>query len=162
MCSSTLKKGKVLTVELNDIQKQEIKDIYQSCFKGASIDFWEYKDGNYMWIKFYLAADTKELPHGYWENDCFHIRFEVRKIGDTFILKAEEKSYLIKPIYNTWLAYDRRDIPFRKAEGDWGKITESLKRFVQRLCDQFKDDLKAEIVKEQHAIPGRKRLGLCA
>ena len=128
-------------------QKELIKQTYQKYFNESLINYWETEeDANYMWFKVYLGSGKNEWFNTYDVNDCFHIRFELRKGYNGYELIADEKSYFIKPIYHTYLAYDRREISFRKTQGDFNKIIQSLDKFFKKLHDQFKEDLDNNII----------------
>ena len=133
-------------MKLTQEQKTQIENIYHKYFKGSMVKYWSYEDTPYMWVRFYLANNEQELAYGYWDNDCFNIDFEINTCYEGLELNARRHDYLIKPIYNKYNAYDRRDISYRQVKGNFEKLLAALDRFFKKLHDQFIEDLDNNII----------------
>lgn len=138
-------------MRLTQEQKKLIETTYHKYFKNSAIKYWEYDDGGYMWVRFYLAENEKELFNTYWDNDVFKIDFEIDTCFEGYCLKARTNMYVIKPTKDYYWC-DYRKIPFRQVKGSFDKIMNGLERFFQRLHKQFKEDLDNKIIKDDLSI----------
>lgn len=136
-------------MKLTPEQQQQIKDLYHRYFKDSCVRFWMYDNTPYMWMRFYLAGSQNEMINGYFENDCFHIDFEINTCYEGYTLKARAKSFFIKPIFNKYNCYDSRDIAFRQVKGDFNKLLAGLDKFFNRLHEQVIIDLDDDILPDQ-------------
>lgn len=139
----TTQQKSILTPE----QMEELKEIYHKYFKNSLLSirsphFDDLKE-KYLYINFYLAADKKEVYNGYFENDMFSLSFELIKTSSTtFTLISRDSSYLIKPVFDTFMAYNRVKVPFRKTSGDFKKIISTLEKHLKKFNNSLKESLK--------------------
>ena len=126
--------------------------MYNNYLKGSLATIREpfFSDLNYVYLDFYLASGEEEVFNNYLINDMFHISFDLFKKGDTFTLVNRSNSYLIKPIYDTWCAYNRHKVSYRKTSGDFNKILKTLDNFFKKLTTQLKEDLNNKVISENN------------
>ena len=105
-------------------------------------------------IRCFLAGDKTENISNYWDNDILNIRFLIS--GENFqefsrdinadselnliSLENNDKSYRIKPD-SLYMAYGRRQLSFRKIQGNPEKIIKSLDDFFKKFKKSLLDDL---------------------
>ena len=135
-----------------------VKRIYNQYFPGSECIAQNRKifGQEYIQIIWYLSKDSSETAHNIRDNDMLHIAFDIdledntksgevyevtiydnsskndRPMPDTITLNVQHKSYLTVP-ENSYYAYGRRSLPFRKTTGDAKKIISAFDRFVDKL-----------------------------
>lgn len=101
-----------------------------------------------IYIDLYFANKTEELSNGYLANDMFKISFRIDTkngefentinddtiLPDNMVLKNLSNSVVISPS-NDFLYCDYKKVTFRKTEGDYTKILNSLSKYFNRLHD---------------------------
>lgn len=137
-----------ITTELTE----KLAEIYGKYFKDSTITFRSgyLGDKGTIFINCYLAKDEHELINGYKENDMFKIAFKLKDNGnDNYLFESLAKSYSIKP-KESWLAYSRTQLQFRKVNGNEQKIADTFEKFVIRLKEQLQADIQADLIHENH------------
>ena len=139
---------------LNTEQKNQIKQVYNKYFKDSLIDFreslFESNKNKYIYISCYCAKDKAEVYNNYLINDMFKISFELVKVAeDNYILLNHSSSYLIKPVFETWMAYNSIKVSFRKTQGDFNKIIATLDKYFKKFNESLKDSLEKNYIDDR-------------
>ena len=126
---------------INDFM-EEVKRLYATYFPESTcnVTFRNVLGGYSIAISCYLAGDISENNYGYRENDMFYVMFDIdcrpdKSVDDEFGTReivCYKKSFLTAPP-TQYLAYGRRDLPFRKGTGDAKKILAKLDKFFNTL-----------------------------
>jgi hypothetical protein len=114
-------------------------------------------------IKCFLAGDKNENSGGYWDNDILYVGFMIS--GENFkefpknttldselgiiALENNAKSYHVKPD-NQYMVYGRKELTFRKIQGNPEKILKSLDVFFERMKSSLQDDLNNDRIHKNH------------
>lgn len=133
-------------IEMENL-KERIIDEYAKYFNGL-VKFCKLRLNSSVILcaDFFLAKNDTEVEYRIWENDMFHISFNLRFIDDnTTVLENKSKSYLIKP-KDSYRCYSRQKISFRKTKGNEDKIITSLSRFFERLYISVLKDRKNNLL----------------
>jgi len=142
---------------------QQIENTYNKhfplskCFVKLSTNLYSS-----IFIDCHLAGDKTELYNGYWENDIFRIRFsidtdkgafkninEMSEVPENLRMEIDSKSYLLKPA-NPHMAFDRRNLSFRKTKGNAKKIVATLDKYFAKLKEELIKDLQAGLIHKNH------------
>lgn len=105
---------------------------------------------NVLWVQLYLAQDKSEEINGYFDNDMFNIILKIRENGENdYTMEKLNSSYLIKPT-SEYMAYGRRQLAFRKTQGNEDKIITTFKKYVGNLHKALLEDLEQGNIHENH------------
>lgn len=103
-----------------------------------------------LWVQLYLAQDKSEEINGYFDNDMFSIILKIRENGENdYTMEKLNSSYLIKPT-SEYMAYGRRQLAFRKTQGNEDKIITTFKKYVGNLHKALLEDLEQGNIHENH------------
>ena len=135
----------------------------------------------YIQIIWYLSKDSSETAHNIRDNDMLHIAFDIdledntksgevyevtiydnsskndRPMPDTITLNVQHKSYLTAP-ENSYYAYGRRSLPFRKTTGTPQKILDTLDKYAQKLHALLESDLNDGKLHNNHTELVQRKL----
>lgn len=143
---------------------EEIKKTYIKHFPHSKCFVEIHKNLYYnISISCFLANDKSELISGYWENDMFSIKFSIdtpkgafskdidldSEVPDNLKLECQRKSYAIKPT-ESYMAYGRKKIPFRKIQGDYKKVLSTLDKFFLKYKNELLKDLDQNIIHDNY------------
>lgn len=119
-------------------------------------------------IDCYLAKSDKECAYGYYDNDPMKVKFAVElprgfnenadELPENLTLESRAHYYHIKPVKDKWLAYESRDIPFRKSSGTPEKLAQVFGKFVGKLHDSLADDVKNNALHVNHAALAAEKI----
>jgi hypothetical protein len=160
--------------------REEVKKIYAKYFDGSliTINYDKFSIYKNVTIHAYLVKDRSEAINGIAQNDLFTIIFSLTKSGSTtdqkefnkndliddelilsndLMLEKYSSYYTIKP-QNKYLCYSSKSVAFRKSTGNAQKILETLNSYFQRLSQQLHDDIKNDLIHDNHIELLRKRL----
>ena len=113
---------------------------------------------NVLWVQLYLAQDKSEEINGYFDNDMFSITLKIRENGENdYTMEKLNSSYLTKPT-SEYMAYGRRQLAFRKTQGDENKIITTFKKYVENLHNALIEDLKQGNIPENHITLLEKKI----
>ncbi len=150
--------------------KNELKAIYSNFFDGSAITVNFYKSSIFksVIIKAYLIKDQTEAINNITLNDMFRISFQITKndiqkefnkndltdnndlmLTNDLVIECWDKYYTIKPD-NKYMAYSSKSVSFRKTSGSPQKILKTLENFFQKLHNQLHDDLKKDLIHNNH------------
>lgn len=126
---------------------KEIENIYKQTFKNSKLNarYGCFGDDT-LFIRLYLAENTDEVANGLFDNDMFNIMLEV-KFYDTELNNMEISSVLNSYRIKAQLDYlysSHKKVAFRKNKGDYKKILDTFKKYVDRLYNSILDDIKAD------------------
>ena len=114
---------------------------------------------NVLWVQLYLAQDKSEEINGYFDNDMFSITLKIRENGENdYTMEKLNSSYLIKPT-SEYMAYGRRQLAFRKTQGNEDKIITTFKKYVGNLHRALLEDLEQGNIHENHITLLKQKLG---
>lgn len=125
---------------------------YKEVFKNSKIAIMKnsFSGDNVLWVQLYLAQDKSEEINGYFDNDMFSIIFKIRENGENdYTMEKLNSSYLTKPT-SEYMAYGRRQLAFRKTQGDEDKIITTFKKYVGNLHKALLEDLEQGNIHENH------------
>lgn len=135
----------------------------------------------YIGIKWYLSKDRSETAHGIRDNDMLWVTFNIdledntesgrvydmyiydnsskndRPMPGTITLEVKQKSYLTSPEVK-YMAYGRRDLPYRKTTGTPQKILNTLDKYAQKLHASLEADLASGVIHPNHQELVRAKL----
>lgn len=131
--------------------KENIEQVYKSKFPNSLCNVSIYKGfNNSIYIKCYLAHDSKECASGYLDNDMFNIAFdlelpkgfdsEMSELPEDLTMEKCSFSYNIKT-ENSIMYYGSRRIPYRKVSGNCKKIIKSFEKCMDKLHMQLIQDI---------------------
>lgn len=139
---------------------EQIKNSYNTYFEDSKI-FIRLSTNLYRSIDFscFLANNKNELSGGYWENDMLSIRFSIdteqgqfnknidleSELPENLKLETWDKSYLLAPT-NKYMAYDRKQLKFRKTKGNDIKLLKTIDKFFNYLHDEIENDLENNLI----------------
>lgn len=119
-------------------------------------------------IDCYLAANEKECNYGYLDNDPFHIGFtaylpdnfnvDEDDLPENLALCARSKFYFIHPVVNKWLAYERREISYRKTTGTPEKLVNTFGKFIGKLHESLSEDVRNHALSDDHAALAARKV----
>lgn len=119
-------------------------------------------------IDCYLAKSDKECAYGYYDNDPIHVKFTVElprgfdenadELPENLTLESRVHYYHIKPVKDKWLAYESRDIPFRKSSGTPEKLAQSFGKFIAKLHESVKTDAENHAFTDEHNALALKKI----
>ena len=128
---------------------EQAEDLFKSYFPDSEcVATLRTNLGNHITIDWFLSADKSECAHGLRQNDMFHICFAINDIGgagmddtlpENLVMEMWDKMYYIKP-ENNYLAYEFRDLPFRKTKGDAKKLLQTMTRYARTLKEYVLND----------------------
>lgn len=139
--------------------ESKIKDIYGKYFRESKIVVSRACLGtDTYFIKCYVAKNEKECAWNIIDNDMLDIMFRIKINGyDDFTLENCSKSYLIKP-ESKYLVYSRRNLSFRKNNGNVEKIGKCFEKFISNLKESLINDLNNGLIHENHEQLLREKL----
>ena len=126
---------------------KEMENIYKQTFKNSKLNasYGCFGDDT-LFIRLYLAENTNEVANGLFDNDMFSIMLEV-KFYDTELNNMEFSSvlnsYRVKAV-NEYLYSSHKKVAFRKVKGDYKKVLDTFKKYVDRLYNSILDDIKTD------------------
>ena len=131
--------------------ENKLELVYKEFFKESKIRLSRSSFmNNVLFIQLYLAKDEKEEINGYFDNDMFSITFKITDNGQgNYTMEKLSSSYVIKPI-SEYMVYGRKQLPFRKTQGDEDKIIATFKKYVERLHEALLEDLEQDNIHENH------------
>lgn len=131
--------------------ENKLELVYKEFFKESKIRLSRSSFMNkVLFIQLYLAKDEKEEINGYFDNDMFSITFEITDNGQgNYTMEKLSSNYLIKPI-SKYMAYGRKQLPFRKTQGNEDKIIATFKKYVENLHEALLEDLEQDNIHENH------------
>ena len=114
---------------------------------------------NVLWVQLYLAQDKSEEINGYFDNDMFSITLKIRENGENdYTMEKLNSSYLTKPT-NEYMAYGRRQLAFRKTQGNEDKIITTFQKYVENLHKALLEDLEQGNIHENHITLLTQKIG---
>ena len=125
---------------------------YKEIFKNSKIVITKnsFSGDNVLWVQLYLAQNKSEEINGYFDNDMLSITLKIRENGENdYTMEKLNSSYLIKPT-SKYMAYGRRQLAFRKTQGNEDKIITTFKKYVDNLHNALVEDLKQGNIHENH------------
>lgn len=134
------------------IMENKLELVYKEVFKNSKISLSksDFTENVVLYIKLYLAQSKDEEINGYFDNDMFIILLKVTKNSENnYTMEKINSSYLTKPT-NEYMAYGRRQLPFRKTQGDEDKIITTFKKYVGNLHKALLEDLEQGNIHENH------------
>lgn len=131
--------------------ENKLELVYKEVFKNSKIVLSRSDLAkNVLWVQLYLAQDKSEEINGYFDNDMFSIIFKIRENGENdYTMEKLNSSYLTKPT-SEYMAYGRRQLAFRKTQGDEDKIITTFKKYVGNLHKALLEDLEQGNIHENH------------
>lgn len=131
--------------------ESKLELVYKEVFKNSKIVLSRSDLAkNVLWVQLYLAQDKSEEINGYFDNDMFSIIFKIRENGENdYTMEKLNSSYLTKPT-SEYMAYGRRQLAFRKTQGDEDKIITTFKKYVGNLHKALLEDLEQGNIHENH------------
>lgn len=126
---------------------KEMENIYKQTFKNSKLNasYGCFGDDT-LFIRLYLAENTDEVANGLFDNDMFSIMLEV-KFYDTelnnMVFSSVLNSYRVKAV-NEYLYSSHKKVAFRKVKGDYKKVLDTFKKYVDRLYNSILDDIKTD------------------
>ena len=131
--------------------ENKLTEIYKGIFKNSKIVLSRSDLAkNVLWVQLYLAQDKSEEINGYFENDMFSITFKIRENGENdYTMEKLNSSYSTKPT-SEYMAYGRRQLAFRKTQGNEDKIITAFKKYVGNLHKALLEDLEQGNIHENH------------
>lgn len=126
-----------------------------------------------IYVNCFLAGSREENSGAYWDNDMFSITFQIQTpsgefpkdvtlesdMGENLLIENISKSYFLKP-ENHYMAYGRRKLSFRKAEGNAEKILQVFEKFCIALKKSLVEDLQNDLIHSNHKELLTKKLGV--
>ena len=126
---------------------KEMENIYKKTFKNSKFNASYGCFGNdTLFIKLYLAENTDEVANGLFDNDMFSIMLEVKFYDDelkNMVFSSVLNSYRVKAELE-YLYCSHHKVAFRKVKGDYKKVLDTFKKYVDRLYNSILDDIKAD------------------
>ena len=114
---------------------------------------------NVLWVQLYLAQDISEEINGYFDNDMFSITLKIRENGENdYTMEKLNSSYLIKPT-SEYMAYGRRQLAFRKTQGNENKIITTFQKYVENLHKALLEDLEQGNIHENYITLLTQKIG---
>ena len=141
--------------------ENKLTEVYEGIFKNSKIAITKdsFSGDNVLWIRLYLAQNKQEEINGYFENDMFSITLKIRENGENdYTMEKLNSSYLIKPT-SEYMAYGRRQLAFRKTQGNEDKIITAFKKYVGNLHKALVEDLKQGNIHENHITLLTQKIG---
>lgn len=131
--------------------ENKLELVYKEVFKNSKIVLSRSDLAkNVLWVQLYLAQDKSEEINGYFDNDMFSIIFKIRENGENdYTMEKLNSSYLTKPT-SEYMAYGKRQLAFRKTQGDEDKIITTFKKYVGNLHKALLEDLEQGNIHENH------------
>lgn len=131
--------------------ENKLELVYKEFFKESKIKLSRSSfRNNVLFVQLFLAKDEKEEINGYFDNDMFSITLKITDNGQgNYTMEKFSSSYLIKPI-SEYMAYGRKQLPFRKTQGNEDKIIAIFKKYVERLHEALLEDLEQDNIHENH------------
>lgn len=129
--------------------ESKLELVYKEVFKNSKISLSRSDLAkNVLWVQLYLAQDKSEEINGYFDN--FSIILKIRENGENdYTMEKLNSSYLIKPT-SEYMAYGRRQLAFRKTQGNEDKIITTFKKYVGNLHKALLEDLEQGNIHENH------------
>lgn len=139
--------------------ESKIELAYKEVFKNSKIELSTSNLAkNVLWVQLYLAQDKSEEINGYFDNDMFSITLKIRENGENdYTMEKLNSSYLIKPT-SEYMTYGRRQLAFRKTQGNEDKIITTFKKYVENLYKALVEDLKQGNIHENHITLLEKKI----
>ena len=140
--------------------ENKLTEVYEGIFKNSKIAITKdsFSGDNVLWIRLYLAQNKQEEINGYFENDMFSITLKIRENGENdYTMEKLNSSYSTKPT-SEYMAYGRRQLAFRKTQGNEDKIITAFKKYVGNLHKALVEDLKQGNIHENHITLLEKKI----
>lgn len=126
-----------------------------------------------IFVNLFLAGSREENSGNYWDNDMLHVTFRIvtplgefpkditidSELPEVILIENIDKSYWLKP-ENHYMAYGRRKLSFRKAEGNAEKILQVFEKFCIALKNSLIEDLQNDLIHSNHKELLTKKLGV--
>ena len=141
--------------------ENKLTEVYEGIFKNSKIAITKdsFRGDNVLWIRLYLAQNKQEEINGYFENDMFSITLKIRENGENdYTMEKLNSSYSTKPT-SEYMAYGRRQLAFRKTQGNEDKIITAFKKYVGNLHKALVEDLKQGNIHENHITLLTQKIG---
>lgn len=132
--------------------ENKLTEVYKAIFKNSKIAITKnsFSGDNVLWVQLFLAQNEQEEINGYFDNDMFDITLKVTENGENnYTIEKLNSSYLIKPT-SEYMVYGRRQLVFRKTQGNEDKIITTFKKYVANLHNALVEDLKQGNIHENH------------
>lgn len=131
--------------------ESKLELVYKEVFKNSKIALSRSSfKKDVLFIQLYLAQSENEEINGYFDNDMLGIILKVTENGENnYIMEKLSSSYLTKPT-SEYMVYGRRQLPFRKTQGDEDKIITTFKKYVGNLYKALLEDLEQGNIHENH------------
>ena len=131
--------------------ESKLELVYKEVFKNSKIALSRSSfKKDVLFIQLYLAQSENEEINGYFDNDMFGITLKVTENGENnYIMEKLSSSYLTKPT-SEYMVYGRRQLPFRKTQGNEDKIITTFKKYVENLHKALLEDLEQGNIHENH------------
>lgn len=131
--------------------ESKLELVYKEVFKNSKITLSRSSfKKDVLFIQLYLAQSENEEINGYFDNDMFGITLKVTENGENnYIMEKLSSSYLTKPT-SEYMVYGRRQLPFRKTQGNEDKIITTFKKYVGNLHKALLEDLEQGNIHENH------------
>lgn len=132
-----------------DIIAQRIAHIYHDEFPNSKINQFYGFDKTSIFIRLFIVNDRTEAINQIFENDLFHIVFEITKTDDGYTLECHDKTYTTNPT-NSYCVYGHKSLKFRIVKGSGEKIYESFSKFVKSLKSSLVESLNNGEIHTNH------------
>lgn len=131
--------------------ESKLELVYKEVFKNSKIALSRSSfKKDVLFIQLYLAQSENEEINGYFDNDMLGITLKVTENGENnYIMEKLSSSYLTKPT-SKYMVYGRRQLPFRKTQGNEDKIITTFKKYVGNLHKALLEDLEQGNIHENH------------
>ena len=141
--------------------ENKLTEVYEEIFKNSKIAITKnsFSGDNVLWIRLYLAQNEQEEINGYFDNDMFSITLKIRENGENdYTMEKLNSSYLTKPT-SEYMAYGRRQLAFRKTQGNEDKIITTFQKYVENLHKALLEDLEQGNIHENHITLLTQKIG---
>ena len=141
--------------------ENKLTEIYEGIFKNSKIAITKnsFSGDNVLWVQLYLAQNEQEEINGYFDNDMFSITLKIRENGENdYTMEKINSSYLIKPT-SEYMVYGRRQLAFRKTQGNEDKIITTFQKYVENLHKALLEDLEQGNIHENHITLLTQKIG---
>ena len=144
-----------------EIVENKLTEVYEGIFKNSKIAITKnsFSGDNVLWVQLFLAQNEKEEINGYFDNDMFSITLKIRENGkNDYTMEKLNSSYLIKPT-SEYMAYGRRQLAFRKTQGNEDKIITTFQKYVENLHKALLEDLEQGNIHGNHITLLTQKIG---
>ena len=141
--------------------ENKLTEVYEGIFKNSKIAITKnsFSGDNVLWVQLFLAQNEKEEINGYFDNDMFSITLKIRENGkNDYTMEKLNSSYLIKPT-SEYMAYGRRQLAFRKTQGNEDKIITTFQKYVENLHKALLEDLEQGNIHGNHITLLTQKIG---